>query len=164
LSHHLALVAFWFRLAGWVIGVPSLLTLASSGGTWLAMRLSAPPPTTPSPPPDIGRDGAVAILEYGARGVGAMLEFIATIGEAVIGAITVASLVTGLLALLLYAVGRGIDHHSMLARIAAILISLGFLLCALMITTSAPGLWRLVALPPLAISLYALWVLCLRFA
>ncbi len=71
LDRHLAIVAHSFRVAGCVLGVPSLVALLFLLWTWLSLRPG--PPVHPAST-DIGKYGAIALLESGAYGVARIFQ------------------------------------------------------------------------------------------
>jgi hypothetical protein len=145
-----------------VIGVPSLLTLLSLGGSFFALGQSIP--QDPSESLDIKTYGLVALLALGADALAKTLYFLAGLALWIVVAVAFLSLLTLILAVILYATGRGIGHHATWARIVGGLIAVGLLLCSLGLLAVLSRDLALIACLPIALSLYTLWVLCWRFA
>jgi hypothetical protein len=161
LSGHLRWVALALRVAGWALGVPSLLS--TLGLTVGAFVLRQAPATPASHSLDIRTYGLVGLLENGARGVAKTLEFLISVGTLVVTALAIASLAATLIALILYLAGRGVQHHATWARIVAILIFLGLLAATLGALSVLPRILVPVDCLLIGLSLYSLWVLVWRF-
>ncbi len=74
--------------------------------------------------------GLAALLENGARGVAKTLGFLAGVATWVVVALAAAALAGTLVAVLLYFIGRGVQHHATWAGILAIVIFTGLLVTA----------------------------------
>jgi hypothetical protein len=165
---HLKIVAGEFRVAGLLLGIPSAAALAYLLYAIIDLR------STPAPPPDhssyleVGKYGLVGLLNNGVKGIGAVfgkpLEMAAQAAMWVIVALAIASLVAALFAVLLYFIGRGIGHRAMWARIFGIVLTSGFLLVSILALTSLRRDLAPIAVLPIGLSLYTLWVLGWRFA
>lgn len=132
---HLEIVADGFRAAGFVLGIPSLLTLVALTG--LTIFLAA----------TIGCCWYLSELTESA-GFGAL-----------------ASLAAALFAALLYFTGRGIGRHLAWARVVALLVSFVACFASLMLLLAIlPNVTALLACVPMGLSVYAYWVLSVRFA
>jgi hypothetical protein len=156
------IVASGFRVAGWVIGVPSVIALLGSTAAWIDLRFNLPP--VEGHYLDVEKYGLRGLLENGARTVVKIFEFFGGVALWVLTIAAAASLMMTLFAVLLYVVGRGISQHSTVARVAAILISIVLLLCSLGPMAALQGGWRALACLGPGLSFYMLWVLCFRFA
>jgi hypothetical protein len=161
LNGHLPIVALGLRIAGWIVGAPSLLATLYLG--WGVFVLRQAPPTDASAPLDIKTHGLVALLEYGVRGLVKMFELFAGAATWILAALTIAALTSTLAGVMLYLAGRGIAHHATWARILAILIFLGLLPLALGALSVLPRLLLPVGWLLIGASLYSLWVLVWRF-
>jgi hypothetical protein len=159
---HLRIVATGFRVAGGLIGIPALLSLLTFGTSLFELGRSAPP--GPSENLDIGTYGLVALLADGTEALVRILSFLAGLATWIVVAVAIVSLTTLIVALVLYATGRGIRRHASWARIVAILIAATLLLSSAGSLTVLPEDLALAACLPLGLSLYALWVLFWRFA
>jgi hypothetical protein len=159
---HLRIVATGFRVAGWLIGIPSLLSLLTFGAS--LFELGQSPLPGPSENLDIGTYGLVALLADGAEALGKILSFLAGLAIWIVVAVAIVSLTTLILALVLYATGRGIRRRASWARIVAILIAVTLLLSSAGSLAVLPEDVALAASLPLGLSVYALWVLFWRFA
>jgi hypothetical protein len=69
-----------------------------------------------------------------------------------------------LLAALLYLIGRGIGHHATWARVLAMLTCLGLMLVSCSLAAVMERNLAPLAVVPIGLSLYTLWVLIWRFA
>jgi len=162
LRAHRLIVASGFRIAGWGLGVPSSLSfLGFTAGSILLRRASA---ADKSHYLDINTYGLVGLLANGARGLGKVFEFLASVGAWVAAALAILSLFAILFSVILYFTGRGIDHQATWARIAAGLFSLCGLLFAIGAWFTFRGDAALVACLLISAFLYVLWVLGWKFA
>ena len=161
MSGHLPIVALELRVAGWVLGAPSLLSTLYL--TFGAFVLRPGPDVDASHSLDIKTYGLVGLLENSVRGVVKSLEFLAGAAAWVIAALAIVSAAILLVAMILYFAGRGVQHHATWARIVAILIFLGLLTIALGALSVLPRAWFPVDWLLIAASLHALWVLVWRF-
>jgi hypothetical protein len=159
---HRQIVARGFRIVGGVLGLPAFAVLAWIGTD--LFFLSRTPAPAPSQPLDIKTYGLVALLSYGAKGLGAMLMFLTAIGIALAIAAAVALFLAVLLCLLLYFTGRGIARHAAWARVMGILVSAGLLLLGIAALNLSPREGIPIACVSTGVSLYVLWVLGWRFA
>jgi hypothetical protein len=159
---NLLIVATGFRVAGWVLGVPSLVSLLGLGIGSFSLFQS--PPIDPSQDLDIKTYGLIALLARGAEYLGKTLEFLTGMVAWVVAILLILSLVTLLFAVVLYVTGRGIGNHATWARILAILISLGFLVSSVGVLMILRRDLAALACVPIGMSLYMLWALCWRFA
>ncbi len=160
MSNHRVIVARGFRIGGWMLGVPSLAALVA-----VCVSLFSPRPAADnSAYLDIGTYGIAGLLADGARGVGNLFAWLGGVGSWIEEAIAIGLLGIVLSAAVLYFTGRGIERHSTPARIVALAIAFVFLLFWLVVLLCLPR--NTMALPGLGVgvSLYALWVLCWRYA
>jgi hypothetical protein len=160
LADHRLIVARGFRIAGLVIGAPSLLTaIALGAGAFLAGSGSGHRPQHL----DVSTYGLVGILSNAADGVGGVLSFLNGLAAWAFGLLAVLALLTALLAGVLYLVGRGLKASRPWAR------GLGIAMMALLTFHSLVGFAlmrggpRLLDGLVLAAAVYALWVLGWRF-
>ena len=159
---HLTIVALEFRLAGLLLAIPSLATLAVAADAAFSLR-GLPPPDN-SKPLDIGTYGLVRIMANVLRGLDPIMQVIAGAVGWVVTLLAVAASLALLFAVLLYLTGRGIGHHAAWARVFGSLLTFGLGLISLMVLTSLRRDLALFAAAPLGLSLYTLWVLIWRFA
>lgn len=157
------IVAYGFRALGLLIGVPSLLVLFDLVVNLFVLNTPMPQPDN-SPPLDVQKYGIVALLSYGARGVGAMFGALGALAEWVAQLLAMALFFVVLFALLLYFTGRGIAHHASWARVMGIAISVLVLIgwTSALSVLSREGI--VVACVGIAVSLYTIWVLGWRYA
>jgi hypothetical protein len=160
--NHRWIVAGEFRIFGLVLGLPALAVLINLAWDWWSLR-GAPAPQ-PSQNLDVGKYGLVALLSYGAEGIGAMFKVLGTLASfaaVMVGVVSVLALVLGVL---LYFTGGGIDRGEGWARVIAIMVSI-VCLCSwigslFVLQDGALG----VAGVGTALALYTLWVLGWKFA
>jgi hypothetical protein len=158
-----AIVAYGFRILGLLMGVPSFLVLLDLVVNLFVLKTPAPQPDN-SAPLDVQKYGIVALLDYGARGMGAMFGAFAAMAEWVAQLVVVALFFVVLFALLLYFTGRGIAHHATWARVMGIAICMLVLIgwTSALSVLSREGI--AVACVGIAVSLYTIWVLGWRYA
>jgi predicted outer membrane lipoprotein len=162
LPNHRVIVATGFRVAGWLLGVPSLLAfLALTASVFELHQMAA---TGRASYLDIKTYGLVGLLANGAAGLDNFVQFLAGVGAWVAAALAILAFVAALGSVLVYVIGRGVGRRATWARILGGLVSLGVLLFTV-------GVWSLVGrdAAPVAcavcgVSLYSLWVLGWRFA
>jgi hypothetical protein len=160
---HLLIVAIGFRLTGLLLGIAAIAELVELVDTALMLR-KLPPPDNDAPL-DISTYGLVGLLNNGARVVGkGMYAFLTGPGSWLITLLTVVMLIVLLLAALLYLVGRGIGHHATWARVLAMLMCLGLMLVSCSLAAVMERNLAPLAVVPIGLSLYTLWVLIWRFA
>jgi hypothetical protein len=162
LPRHRLIVAGGFRIAGWAIGVPSLLAMLSLAvGAFIFDR--APPPDH-SAYLNVKTYGPMGALQNGAQALGNGLSFVGSIIGGVLGVLALSALVVALFAGLLYLIGRGLKARATWARIVAGLFS------ALLLLNGLAGLTYLTRGAAIADGLivaallYVLWVLIWKFA
>jgi hypothetical protein len=165
---HLRIVSGEFRIAGLLLGVPSIAAFVTLIFTMVDLR------STPALPPDdsqyleIGKYGLVGLLNNGVKGIGDVIgtPFALAAGAAtwLIVALAITALVAALFAVLLYFVGRGVKHRATWARFVGIILTSGFLLISILALTSLRRDLAPIAVLPVGLSLYTLWVLGWRFA
>jgi len=159
---HLTIVAMEFRIAGFLLSLPAIATLLVVAD--LALTLRELPPVDNSPPLEVGTYGFIALMVNVARGLGPILQAIASAAGWVTIALAVAAFVVLLFAALLYLTGRGIGQHATWARIIAIVLSCGLALVSCAVLAALRRDLAIFAAAPLGLSLYTLWVLIWRFA
>jgi hypothetical protein len=152
-DRHLAVVSLCFRIAGFVLAVPSVAMLVF--GIWL--WASTPPHATPDVRyTNVQTYGLIGMLQGGAsllgkamNSLGAASRFFAEI------LITLAVFVMAL-STSVFLTGRGLVHHAGWARIS------GFLLAGLVLAGSILAPRTAILLIPA--SIYVLWVLGWRYS
>jgi hypothetical protein len=160
--HHQQIVALGFRIAGCVLGIPSLLLLLDLSFTLITLN-GRPAPST-SKFLDVTTYGLVGLLTNGAQVVGNLLGGVTEIASWFLVIVAIIALVITIFAVIVYFTGAGIEHHSTWARVLAMFISAGFFVISLLALTILPRGW--IPLPCLAIaaSSYVLWVLGWKFS
>jgi hypothetical protein len=165
---HLRIVAGEFRIAGLLLGIPSVAAFAYLLYSIIDLRSVPAPPPDHSSYLDIEKYGLVGLLNNGIKGVGAVvgkpLEVAAQMAMRLMEIAAVASFAAALFAVLLYVIGRGIAHHATWARIFGAVLTIMVLLVSVMALTSLPRDLAPYAALPIALSLYTLWTLGWRFA
>ncbi len=157
---HRLIVARGFRVAGWVIGVPSALAAIALGVG--AVGLGGRPPPS-SQMLSVGDYGLVGLLSNAATGAAGVLSFLGGVAAWVMGLLAVVAMLAALFAGLLYVVGRGLRASAGWARVLAIALSALLTvnsLVALMLLQGAARLGDMVVLAALG---YVLWALGWRF-
>jgi hypothetical protein len=159
---HLMIIAVGFRLTGALLGIAAIAALVDFADTALMMHRLPPDTSTAL---DVGTYGLVGLLHNGARGVSkAMYAFLTGPGLWFIAFLAFLALLILVVAIVLYFTGRGVGHHAAWARFMAILISIGLAATSCAIALLIRRELVPFALAPIALSLYALWVLIWRFA
>jgi hypothetical protein len=162
LPRHRLIVAGAFRVAGFVVGVPSLLaTLGCTVGAILFGAGSAP---NHSPYLDTKTYGPTGAMANGAHAIGDIFTFIGTLASAILVVMAIAALAATLFGLLLYVTGRGLKVAAAWARIVAGLVSVLTLANCLIALSALTNDGKVVVGLLVAGLLYALWVLVWRFA
>jgi hypothetical protein len=152
-------VASGFQVAGFVLGIPSLLAVLFFGGSAITLRMMTPPDS----PTGHAGPSLVNYLVDGARLLGKIFGFIGAVGQTLFTIIACVALVVLLFAVLCFFTGRGLIDNATWARVVAMGISgVTFLIAALGIlsTRRVPGL--IFFGPFAAASGYALWALIKR--
>jgi hypothetical protein len=153
------IVAWGFRIGGWVLGVPSLVALV----TVIAGLFVPRPAPDKSPDLDVQTYGIAGLLTNGAKGVGKALDGLGGFLSWVEWSLAIGLSASLGLAVVLYFTGRGIARHSTGAGVFGIGLSAIFLLLWLTILMSLPrGGAMAVPAVGMALSLYAIWVLVWR--
>jgi hypothetical protein len=161
---HLLIVANGFRAMGLILGVPSLLVFLSLTTLKIELALSKPNPSTQNQPPiDIGREGIVGVIRGVATIIVTPLELIVKGLDWVAGVVDIIAAVVAVVGACLFFTGRGLALHATWARIFAGLAASGCLLVSLLLMTALRRGAILVALIPIGLSIYMLWVLIRRF-
>lgn len=160
---HRTIVALGFRIVGGCIGVPSFL--ASLALTVAAFDLHrATPPTAAEAPLDVQKYGLAGLLTNVGSAVGHGLARLAAAAEWAMVALATTAFITALAGLCAYLIGWGLGRGALWARLLAGLVAglTGFV--AFGALASAPRAAAPVAAPLLALDLYLLWVVSVRFA
>lgn len=153
------IVAWGFRIGGWLLGVPSLVALV----TVIAGLFVPRPAPDKSPYLDVQTYGVAGLLTNGAKGVGKALDGLGGFLSWVEWALAIGLSASLGLAVVLYFTGRGIARHATGAGVVGIGLSAIFLLVWLTILMSLPrGGAMAVPAVGMALSLYAIWVLVWR--
>ena len=160
MRNHQAIVGRGFRIAGWLLGIPSLVMLLV---VCASLFLVHPEPDKSSYL-DIGTYGIAGLLANGARGVGQLFAWLGGIAAWIEEAVAIGLVGAILFATVLYFTGRGIDRHSKPARIVGSAIAIVFLLFWLLVLLSLPRAAMLLPSLGLGVSIYAVWVLGWRYA
>lgn len=155
---HRLIVAWGFRIAGLLLGAPSLLALAV-----ICINLPHAPPPNHSSYLAIGTYGIAGLLANAAHGAGAAFDWLEHVGAWVAKLLAFACVVILLCAASLYLAGRGIARGSPAARAGGFALSLLCLLFSVTLLLVLPS--RIMAMPIFGcgLSLYALWVLGWRY-
>jgi hypothetical protein len=164
LDRHLLIVANGFRVAGFLLGIPSLLVCLWL--TWGLIELAWLKPDkaalSGSQSIDIGRDGIVGIAVALATGVGKAFEFAGGATAFVMRMLDITAAALAVLGACLFFTGRGLFLHAAWARMIAGVAASGILLISFLALTSLRrgGTFALI---PIGVSIYLLWVLVRRF-
>ncbi len=163
MANQSVIVGYGFRVLSLLFGVPSFVVLLDLFVNLFVLKTPMPQPDN-SPPLDVQKYGIVALLDYGARGIGAMFGAFTAL------AVWVAQLLAALLffvvlfAVLLFFVGRGIAHHAMWARVMGILISAALLLACIGLLSVTDRMATMTVCVGIVVALYTIWVLGWRYA
>ena len=162
LPRHRLIVAGAFRIAGWVIGAPSLLaTLGFVAGAFI---FGSGPPQDNSPYLSLKTYGPTGALQNGAHAVGNLFSFMGMLATTLMVVLAIFALAVTLFAVLLYLTGRGLKTSAAWARIVAGLVSVLTLAnCAIALTALTSDGQLVDGLVMVGLS-YGLWVLVWRFA
>jgi hypothetical protein len=163
LNRHLLIVANGFRAAGFLIGLPSLLLCLYAGWIWIDVGVRAPDKVVTSPV-DIQRQGLVGLLIAGANVIGKGFELFVRASRLVLILISIVAVALTLVGASLFLLGRGLFHHALWARIVAEICASGALMISFLTLTSFRRGAVFLALIPLGISIYVLWVLIRKFS
>jgi hypothetical protein len=160
---HQQIVALGFRVAGCVLGIPSLLLFLDVTINLIALSCR-PVAQDKSKFLDVTTYGLVGMLTNSAQVVGNLLGGISEIASWIMTMVAILALLISMFALFVYITGTGIEHHATWARIIAMLMSAAFVVISLVALTIVPRGWM--PLPCLAIgaSSYVLWVLGWKFS
>lgn len=158
-TNHRDIVAWGFRIGGWVLGVPSLVAVVT-----VAVGLFVPGPARDkSPYLNVQTYGLVGLLTNGAKGVARMFGWLGGFLSWIEWALAIGFSASLVLAVILYFTGRGIARHSSGAGVVGIGLSVIFLLVWLTILMSLQrGGAMAVPAAGMALSLYTIWVLIWR--
>ena len=156
------IIGWGFRTGGVLIGVPSLaLTLVlgfdllADGGT---------PAVSDTGHLPVGKYGLISLLVDGARGAGAAMRGSIAVMHGVARLAAVMAAAIAVFGALLFVVGGGIVHRAAWARVAAVIFSLAFLAAWWGVSNISHGAPLFASYAGMAIALWTLWVLCLRYA
>ena len=126
--------------------------------------MRAPDKGVTSAPVDIQRQGLVGLLIAGANVIGKGFELFGKASRLVLSLISIAAVALTLLGASLFLLGRGLFHHALWARIVAEICASGALMISFLTLTSFRRGVVFLALIPLGISIYVLWVLIRKFS
>ena len=160
MPEHRLIVAQGFRVAGWVIGLPSALAAIGLG---VGAAVLGARPAAPSQMLNVGDYGLVGLLSNAATGLVGVLSFLGGVAAWVMGVLAVAALLAALFAALLYAVGRGLRVSAGWARVVGIALTTVLMLNGLFALLMLQDAARLAVVVILAALAYALWTLGWRF-
>jgi hypothetical protein len=162
LASHRLIVAGAFRIAGFVLGVPSLLaTLGCVAGAFLFG--SAPGPDK-SPYLDTKTYGPTGALANGAHAAGNFFSFLDAVATSILVFLAIFALAVTLFGVLLYVTGRGLKVSAAWSRVVAVLISVVSLAsCAISLTDLTQDGEVIVGLLMVGLG-YVFWVLIWRYA
>jgi hypothetical protein len=161
LPRHRLIVAGTFRIAGFVIGAPSLLaTLGLAGGAFIFGN--GPPPDN-SPYLSLKTYGPAGALQNGAQAVGNVFSFMDMLATHILAVLAIVALAVTLFAVLLYLTGRGLKASAAWARIVAgLLIAVALANCAIGLSALNRG-GEIADGFVMAALVYGLWVLIWKF-
>jgi len=161
LPRHRLIVAGAFRIAGFVIGVPSLLaTLGFMGG---AVIFGSGPPPDNSPYLSLKTYGPAGALQNGAQAVGNVFSFMDMLATHILAVLAIFALAVTLFAVLLYLIGRGLKAAAAWARIVAGLLTVVVLANCAIALTALPRGGEIADGLVMAGLVYGLWVLIWKF-
>lgn len=153
----IATLARLFRIAGLLVGLPSLAWLVLCAGLLLQLPGEAPPP---APAFGTSPDGVLVLLQGLAQGIGAVAQAVGAIARIVLDLAAVAAGIGLLAGLASWFTGRGLQRRARWAPAgAAALLGLQ-LLAALLLALAGGGGFRLAMLALAALGvlgLHALW-------
>ena len=169
MGRHLLIVANGFRAVGLLLAVPSLLVCLWI--TWILIQIALMKTGKPAADSealnmtaaDISKYGLIGLLMLGAKAAVKSMELVSGLALWALRAIDVVAAILTLIGASSFLTGRGLILHAAWARIAAGLIASFFLLASFLALTSMRRGANLIALAPIAVSLYMLWVLTRRF-
>jgi hypothetical protein len=151
---HLAIVARGYRIAGLLLGIPSVALFLDIAINLVSLRNM--PATPASQALDLKTYGLVALL--------AMFSFFGVLMFWGMVFLAVIAFVVSLFAALMYFTGNGLDRRAAWARILAIVIACGFLLTGAGAVSVVSHTGLPAAFAAIASALYALWVLGWKFS
>lgn len=161
LPRHRLIVAGAFRIAGFVLGVPSLL--AALGFVGGALIFGNGPPPDNSPYLSLKTYGPTGALQNGAQAVGNLFSFMDMLATHILVVLAILALAVTLLATLLYVIGRGLKAAVAWARIVAGLVLALMLASGVIALSALSAEGEVVDGLLVAGLLYGLWVLVRRF-
>jgi hypothetical protein len=164
LDRHLLIVANTFRIAGCVLGLPSLLVCLWLTAIWIQTTFLMPKISEAGTPDiNIQRDGIVGLLVLGGTMVGKAFQFAASAFTWIAGVVDIAAFALALIGAALFFTGRGLVGHATWARILAGVAAFAIFAVSFLAFTSIRRGPNFIALVPLSAAVYALWVLIRRF-
>ena len=150
------------------LGVPSIAAFVALIYTVIDLRSMPALPPDNSQYLDIDKYGLVGLLNNAVKAIGDVigtpLALAAGVAMWLLVALAIAALFAALFAVLLYLVGRGVKHRATWARFVGIILTTGLLLISILALTSLRRDLAPIAVLPVGLSLYTLWVLGWRFA
>ena len=159
-TSHRLIVARGFKIAAWVLGLPSLLAaLAFGAGAFMA---GAGPPQK-AEYLSVSTYGLVGLLSNAATGVGQALSFLNGAAAWVFGLLAVVAVAAVMFSAALYLIGRGLSASAAWARflggVLAALLAFNSLVAFLILRGGA----RVLDAGLFAVFAYVLWVLGWKF-
>jgi hypothetical protein len=154
------IVANIFQAASFVLGIPSLISVAFLSWEWLRLRFLSPQPSQPYK--ETGSQAVdLFVLSFGL--IGKLLELLGGAVEWLLGVLVILSLLCLSFAVCLHLTARGLYAGRAWARVCGMLLASLVLLSSALLTSALPKY----ALSPMALlacgALYVLWVLGWRF-
>jgi hypothetical protein len=162
LNRHLAIVSTFFTWSGVLLGLPSLPALLYFLLALVGLHTTSP---TPDASGKTDYNSLVGLLMGGARLAGKALGWFMNSAQWAIGLLAVLSLLLLVVAIALFAIGRGLHAHQTWARILGILLASVCLFAGLSsVIMFRQGAAVASSSAVAATSMYILWALWRKFA
>lgn len=162
MPEHRVLIARAFQIVGLGTALPSAVMALTMG---VAAFMVATPPAARKPDYiSVTTYGLVGLLTNAMSGAGEVLSFLNGLAVWAFGLIAALALVAALFGGLLFRVGQGLDGSALWARLLAGAMMVALSLVSLPAFFVFRGAGRLACLAALAVSIYGLWVLSVRYS
>ena len=158
---HRSIVSLGYKLSGALVGAPAVI--ACVGLTIAAIDLHRAAAPDGAHMVSVRAYGLLGFLDDIGVGVDHTFGFLAGLAAWLIAGLAILALLVALWAGLVYLIGRGVGRGAMWARIVGGVFAICLALASFSAIFSLPHRLIAVALPPLALALYTLWVLIWRY-